>query len=156
MAKTVPAHLMKDILREVAEFEAFKLDNAFPPETAVKEWLAREAHGATASRNMFGAPWLQSHGFSSEDLQRLQYDLLEEAWHAGLQPLDQAKCLLRAVGQKLNDAGGLKTMQFNFVVLQGMVNGGALLGSGDERPAGVRAFTPFVSNCWSGVGDWVH
>ena len=64
--------------------------------------------------------------------------------------------MMAKIGEKWNETGGLKTMRFNFVVLQGMVNGGVLLGSGAARPAGIRSLTPLVSKCWAGVGAWAH
>ena len=158
MAKiNIPKHLLVDILREITEFNEFRKDNPFPHESEVRAWLEREEKMMTASRNMMGAPWLQSYGFCAADFHLLQHEHLEELWSLGLNPLDSTTRLqVRAVGEKLNDIGGFKAMQFNFVVLQGIVSGGAALGTARPRPAGVGAFAPFVSTCWSGVGEWMH
>ena len=154
----IPAQLHEAIVREMKEFDAFRQENSFPSEAEVLTWLKRECNENTASRNMLGLPWLQTYGFSAVDIRLLQYDLLVKLWDVGLQPFDEVKRLeVRAVGEALNEIGGNKAMLFNYVVLQGMVNGGgALLGGKSERPAGVLALCPSISARWSGVGDWMH
>ena len=154
--KSIPAHLVPNVLSEIAECDAFRAENPLPAEGEVRKWLEKEADHTTASLNMLGEPWLQSSGFSVADVDLLSYDLIKDLWGIGLQPFDKDKQLaVRSIGEQLNEAGGVKGMQLHYVVLQTIVTSSAFLGEDIRRPPGVFAFIRFVSKCWSGVGSWV-
>ena len=154
--KSIPAHLIPNVLSEIAECDAFRAENPLPAEGEVRKWLEKEADHTTASLNMLGEPWLQSSGFSVADVDLLSYDLIKDLWGIGLQPFDKDKQLaVRSIGEQLNEVGGFKGMQLHYVVLQTIVTSSAFLGKEIRRPPGVFAFTGFVSKCWSGVGSWV-
>ena len=152
--RDLPEHLVADIAREVDEFAAFRSENPFPSELMVRRWLERELDKRTASRNMLGQPWLGSNGFDLDDVEGLQHGLLAALYDIGLQPFSTSKQSdVGEIGQRLNQRGGLRAMQFHFVILQGIVTSNALLPKGVRTP-GVFAFCHFVSKCWSGIGEW--
>ena len=156
LPKSIPAHLLPSVLCEIAECDAFRAENSLPAEDEVRKWLEKEADQTTASLNILGEPWLQSFGFSAADVDLLRYDLIQDLWGIGLQPLDKDKQLaVRSIGEQLNEVGGVKCMQFHHVVLQTIVTSNAILGKEIRRPPGVFAFTSFVGKCWSGVGSWM-